>query len=218
MGAKAWFIAYFDEDPKELLKGEPALNRVSSRALAQQLLPETTLLDGEDGTIDFLNPDRGEVLAGDFGGLRIIAHEELGGDYPSKADPRWLDPKLGSTVYLHAMHSVVDWFAFGLWRDGRLVRSLSLSPDDGIIEDIGQKLPFEQPYWDGRFPATDEDEEGEEDPYPFAFHPLELAEISLLHHLGYQFEGRPSDWVCDPAEIPIATFQIKAQRPFWKFW
>ncbi|MGW3628080.1 DUF6928 family protein, partial [Streptomyces sp. NPDC000880] len=29
------------------------------------------------------------------------------------------------------MHSVVDWLAFAVWEDGRLIRSLSLSPDDG---------------------------------------------------------------------------------------
>jgi hypothetical protein len=45
------------------------------------------------------------------------------------------------------MHRVLDWFAYATWQEGRLVRSLSVSPDDGVIEDIGTPLPFEQPYW-----------------------------------------------------------------------
>ena len=46
-------------------------------------------------------------------------------------------------------HSVVDWCAFALWREGKLVRSTSVSPDGGVREDIGDKLPFEVPYWNG---------------------------------------------------------------------
>ncbi|MFD4655933.1 DUF6928 family protein [Kitasatospora sp. NPDC058444] len=66
-------------------------------------------------------------------------------------------------MVLHAMHSVVDWLAFGVWEDGRLVRSLSLSPDSGIIEDIGEPLSFEVPSWARERPADivpwpDEDE------------------------------------------------------------
>jgi hypothetical protein len=44
------------------------------------------------------------------------------------------------------MHSVVDWFAYAQWINGKFVRSPSLSPDNGILEDIGQRLPFEEPF------------------------------------------------------------------------
>ncbi|WP_407918019.1 DUF6928 family protein [Kitasatospora sp. NE20-6] len=30
---------------------------------------------------------------------------------------------------------------------GSFARSLSLCPDDGFIENIGEPLPFEAPYW-----------------------------------------------------------------------
>ncbi|WP_420719932.1 DUF6928 family protein [Streptomyces sp. NA13] len=40
-----------------------------------------------------------------------------------------------------------------MWEDGHLLRSLSLSPDSGVIENIGTPLPFEQPYWAGDRPA-----------------------------------------------------------------
>jgi hypothetical protein len=104
---------------------------------------------------------------------------------------------------------VVDFLAFGLWRDGRLVRALSISPDNGIQEQIGVPLAFESPYWTGQ--KAVEVDEGEE-PYPLPFHPLELSEASMLQHLGFQFEGGIENWVCDPDDIPIAAYSLAKPR------
>ena len=213
MGAKAWFIAYYDDDPKLVLANSPELDRGASRQLAGRLFPDVTLNDTGDGHLHFLNPPKNQMFVGCYGGLRIVAHYELAIDRPSKVDRRWFDPTLGRTAYVHATHSVVDWFAFGLWRDGRLIRSLSVSPDGGVQEQIGDPLTFETPYWDGQFPVDDEDDR---EPYFLPFHPLDLSEASMLQHLGFQFEGYPKDWVCDPAKVLIAKFAIEKAR--WKFW
>lgn len=215
MGAKAWFVAYFDDDPKAVLASGPQLDRNASRELVERLFPDVKFNEDSDGQLAFLNPDNGQVFAGWYPGLRIVAHPDLAIDYPSKIDRRWLDPKLSGSAYVHLTHSVVDWFAFGLWRNGKLVRSLSVSPDNGVLEQIGDPLTFEAPYWAGQQPVeVDQDEE----PYPLPFHPLELAEESLLQHLGFQFEGYVEKWVCDPATVPIARFSIESERPRWKFW
>ncbi|MEP1536354.1 MAG: hypothetical protein ABJQ34_01280 [Paracoccaceae bacterium] len=215
MGAKAWFAAYFDGSPKDILSNKPELNRAASVALAEKMFPKHTVREKENGSLFFLNPKNREVFIGVYGELKIIAHQDFSGDLPSKTDQRWLDSDLGSTVYVHATHSVVDWFAFALWKEGKLVRSTSVSPDGGVHEDIGEKLPFELPYWDGSFSLEDEVEEDE--PYPLPFHPLELSDASLLATLGFQFEGHPDAWVCDPMEIPIMKFQI-SKNSWWKFW
>ena len=76
-----------------------------------------------------LNPAKREMFVADYGGLRIVAHNDLSGDFPSKIAPRWRDPSLGKTAYVHATHSVVDWFAYAIWHDGELRRALSLSSD-----------------------------------------------------------------------------------------
>ncbi|MEM9476373.1 MAG: hypothetical protein AAGA71_13845 [Pseudomonadota bacterium] len=221
MGAKAWFIAYFDDDPKAVLGQAPTLDIDASRQLAERLFPDANLDELEPGTLDLLNPERRQVFVGDYGGLRIVAHDELSGDYPSRVKARWLDPDLGQTAYLHATHSVVDWFAYGQWRQGTLVRALSVSPDGGVQEQIGDPLPFEQPFWDGEADEdgfdTDDDMEMD-DAELIPFHPLDMSDAALLVHLGFQFEGHPQDWVCDPMEIPIARFSIKRNRPFWKVW
>jgi hypothetical protein len=111
------------------------------------------------------------------------------------------------------MHSVVDWFAFARWSDRALVRSLSLSPDNGILEDIGRILSFEEPFWSGQHPAVAEDEE--EDAYPFPFHPLELGEAALREFFGYVLEGFPDSALLEPESIPLVRY--KRSRSRWKF-
>jgi hypothetical protein len=114
-----------------------------------------------------------------------------------------------SKLYLHAMHSVVDWFAYAVWIDGQLSRSLSLSPDSGIMEDVGAPQPFEESYWAGHHPAVDpEDTDPDDEPYPLPFHPLDLAETALQELLGFTFEGLPRADDADPFEIPLAGFKI----------
>lgn len=206
MGAKSWFIAYWDRDPKLTLAEKPALDRDASLDVLQRLYPGARFDPAEDGRLTFLDPEDEQVLVGCYDGLKIVAHADLAMDYPSDIRRRWLDTELGSTAYLHATHSVVDWFAYGLWRNGRLVRALSLSPGAGVLEQVGEPFPLETTYWSGEHPV--EHEPGEQ-AYPLPFHPLALAEASLLHHLGFQFEGNIHDWVCDPYDIPILSFALK---------
>jgi hypothetical protein len=215
LGAKAWFAAYYTHDPKFTLGQTPRLNREASVSFARHLLPGVTLKEQEDGRLAFLNPGQREVFIGVYGDLKIIAHSDLAADLLSRIDDRWHGPDLGATTYVHATHSVVDWCAFALWEKGQLVRALSVAPDGGVLEDIGAKLPFEVPFWDGSFAV--ESETADEEPYPLPFHPLELSEAALLAILGFQFEGHPDDWVCDPAEIPIMKFEI-SKNAWWKFW
>lgn len=217
MGAKAWFIAFFDEAPRKTSSQEPKLDREASAAMARRLLPKHALTEVADGDLSFLDPGDDQLLVGCYPGLSVVALAELGVDFPSRIDPRWHQSAFGRYAYLHATHSVVDWFAFAVWKDGKLIRSLSISPDNGIQEQIGETLPFEKSYWEGKFPAIGESA-GEEETYPLPFHPLELSEASMLHHMGFQFEGRPKDWVCEPSDIPIRTFRIEKPKPRWKFW
>lgn len=142
----------------------------------------------------------------------VVAAKEFGGDYPSKLPPHFLGAYSAKNVYLHAMHSVVDWFAFAHWAHGSLVRSLSVSPDSGILEDIGTHLPFEEPFWSGERPAVDPEEEP--DGYPLPFHPLELGEQALLSLFGYQLEGAATG-LFDPENVPLMRF--RRARPWWRF-
>ena len=187
MGAKTWMLVYADGDVRSILKKDPKLDRDATTALVTKLFPSDKLdALSDDGDLHHTNPRDDEIVAGYFDGLTILAAKEFAIDYPSKLDPRFIDAASGKTVYLVAMHSVVDWFAYAIWRNGKLQRALSLSPDSLILEDIGARLEFEQPYWAGKHPVDDLDDK--ECEYPLIFHPLELADAAVLEFFDDQLD------------------------------
>ena len=214
MGAKTWMLVYADSNAREALKARPQLDREATRRLAAALFPGEKLKLLGDGDLSYTCPADDELHIGCFAGVSVVAAKEFGIDYPSKLSESFIAAGGRGTIYLHAMHSVVDWFAFALWSNGRLLRSLSLSPDSGILEDIGQRLPFEDSYWSGQHPAVDDEEE--KDAYPFPFHPLELGEAALQEFFGYQLEGFVDSSLLDPVSIPLVRY--KRSRSWWTFW
>lgn len=214
MGAKTWMIVYSDGSAREALSCSPALDRARTTQLAQTLFPKERLKALPDGSLLDASPANNELAVGSFPGVSVVAAAEFGIDHPSKLPERFIAAAGSGAVTLHAMHSVVDWFAFAHWKNGKLVRSLSVSPDSGVLEDIGIKLPFEEPFWSGQRPAVSDEEE---DDYPLPFHPLELGETALADFFGYQLEGAAGDaTLFDPESIPLMRFERARSR--WKLW
>ena len=93
-----------------------------------------------------------------------------------------------------------------------------------MIEDIGERLAFELPYWDGEHPAVDPEEEP--DGYPLPFHPLELGEQALREFFGFQLEGSVDVKLLEPERIHMlrfddpdkATTPAAGEKAWWKFW
>jgi hypothetical protein len=216
MGAKTWMLVASHAHPAGVLRSNPALNEEETLRLVEKLFPAETLTAAGDGDLTFTCPPDDQIVAGCLQGVSILAAREFALDKPSGLDPRFLEQFGTQDVVLHAMHSVVDWLAFAVWKDGRLLRSLSVSPDHGIIEDIGQRLPFEQPFWEGRHPAVDP---SEADDYPLPFHPLELGEAALENFFGYQIEGFVETTHHDPESVRLLRFHREnPERPWWKIW
>lgn len=215
MGAKTWMLVLADSNARDALAAKPSLDRRATQKLADSLFPGEKLEPIGDGDLSYTCPPDDELHIGCFPGVSVVAAKEFGIDYPSKLHQRFIAAGGNGTVTLHAMHSVVDWFAYAMWANGKLVRSLSLSPDSGIMEDIGQPLPFEEPYWSGAHPAVDDDED--EDAYPFPFHPLELGEATLKDQFGYQLEGYIDASLLEPESIPLVRYK-RSRSPWWKFW
>ncbi len=232
MGAKTWMLVYADGDVRDLLAAKPKLDRDATIRLARALFPNDGLQAIDDGNLADTSPPDDEITIGCFPGVSVVAAAEFGLDYPSRLPPRFLRPAPGRTVYLHAMHSAVDWFAFAIWQDGQLKRALSLSPASGVLEDLGARLPFEEPYWCGERPVGDPADQAEEQPaYPFPFHPLDLGDAALGALFGYHIEGEMTD--LDPIAFPLASFKrtrggrpapaaapqaARRRRPWWRFW
>jgi hypothetical protein len=213
MGAKTWMLVYADSNAREALKAHPQLDRAATLQLAKKLFSGEKLEPLGDGDLSYTCPADDELHIGCFAGVSVIAAKEFGIDYPSALPQAFIEAGGRGKIYLHAMHSVVDWFAFAVWSNGTLTRSLSLSPDSGILEDIGQRLPFEGPYWSGQHAAVDDEEE---DAYPFAFHPLDLGEAALNDLFGYHLEGLVDSAQLEPETIPLVRYKRSQSR--WRFW
>jgi hypothetical protein len=207
-------LVYANSDARTALRARPQLDREATLRLAKQLFNGEKLELLGDGDLSCTCPPDDELHIGCFPGVSVLAAKEFGIDYPSTLAQAFVAFGGDGKIYLHAMHSVVDWFAFALWSNGTLIRSLSLSPDSGILEDIGPRLPFEEPFWSGQHPAVDDEEE---DSYPFPFHPLELGEAALNHLFGYQLEGFIDPKLLDPESIPLLRYKRSRSRS-WRFW
>ncbi|MEU9022080.1 hypothetical protein [Actinomadura sp. NPDC048394] len=208
MGAKTGLLVYADGDVGEVLRAAPAPDPEATAALLDRLYPGWAVQEEESSTLgDGCYPPYGTTFATRLPGLDIVCDQRVMLDEPSRLPARLVEASAGRRLILHAMHSVVDWLAFAVWEDGRLVRSLSLSPDNGVIENIGEPFPFEAPYWAGEHPVPYEPEWSEE-PYPLPFHPLELGEEALRGLLGFVLEGeiRPDD--ADPDEVGLLGFRL----------
>jgi hypothetical protein len=213
MGAKNWMLVLGPSNLKERLAQYPPLDREAAAAAAARLFPRVKTSPIEDGTLSWTNPPDDELYVGVFDGVTVVAAKEFGIDQPSKLDPHFV--RGHETAVLHAMHSVVDWFAMAKWNNGTLERALSLSPDSGVLEDFGGKLQFEVPYWDGEHPAVDPEDEDEDMPYPFPFHPLDLGEAALRALFGYQLEGYMDESLLDTERFALLRF--KRKKSFFGF-
>lgn len=192
MGAKTAVLAYADVAVPDVLRAVPGGDLDRAVALMARVRPgHRVTTDGEEpwALADALYPPEGTACALSVPGLDLVCDREWMIDRPSQLPEHLLAAGRGRRLYLHAMHSVVDWLAFAVWEDGLLVRSLSLSPDSGIIEEIGERLPFELPYWDGRHPVEPCPPFEDEKPYPLPFHPLDLGERAMLDFFGFHVEG-----------------------------
>ena len=128
MGAKTWMLVYANGRVEEALQGSPQLDGNATLQLANTLFPKDRLQPIGNGSLSYTCPTNDEVHIDCFPGVSVLAAEEFGIDYRAKLSAPIISAADGRTVYLHAMHSVVDWLAYAQWVDGRLVRSLSVSP------------------------------------------------------------------------------------------
>lgn len=207
MGAKDWMLFYASDDVSKVLRSSPKIDREATRALIERLYPAHDIRPIADGNLFTTNPPKGEVYAAVYPGLSVVCTWDAANDAPTDLPPRFVREAAGRTLYLHTMHSVVDFFAYAVWEpDGTVRRSFSLSSDNGVIEDIGTPLPFEEKYLAGD-PEFLEDLD-EEDEYPFPFHPLDLAEAALRSLFGFNYEGLYQDDDPDLEEIVLAGFAV----------
>lgn len=206
MGAKTALLAFVDGDLRPALLGAMRASLSEVKELVGQVFPGYQVEPEGDATLDDIYPPDDITNATVLAGAELICDRRLVLDRPSELPPHLLAMGEGRRILMHGMHSVVDWLCFAVWENGRLIRSLSLSPDNGIIENIGEPLAFELPYWAGKHPTEPAWEDA--DPYPLPFHPLDLGEEALRALFGFILEGRPDPEDIDPEEVHMHHFRV----------
>jgi Family of unknown function (DUF6928) len=217
VGLRTAIVAFGDLDLVHELRSAPVLNRSATDDLVRRLFPDRTVVEAGDALlIDGLDPPGDMVYAGSFPGVDVVCSWQLVGDRPSAALPVVGSLEPGSTVppresdadrgtprhrvMLHAMDAGAQWCAFGVWEGGRLVRSVSLARDRGVVEDVGERMPFEQPYWSGDHPAGDGS--------PLPFRPAEFGVEALKALFGFELDGVRNNDDVDPEVIPLVGYRL----------
>ncbi|GAA1288463.1 hypothetical protein Psi02_71280 [Planotetraspora silvatica] len=209
MGAKTALLAFTDGDIRPALLGATRSERAETEALVRQVHPGYAVAPAEDGTLwDSVYPPDDVTYATVLAGAELFCDRRLVFDLPSELPEHLLKAGAGRRIIMHGMHSVVDWLAFAVWEDGVLVRSLSLSPDGGIEENIGEPYDFELPYWAGERPVEPVPGWPDEGPYPLPFHPLELGEDALRALFGFVLEGVSAPDDIDTEAVHLYGFQV----------
>lgn len=209
MGAKTALLAFVDGDLRPALLGATRAALSEVEELVRQVHPGYLVEPDDETTLDGgVYPPDDVTNATVVAGAELICDRRLVLDRPSELPEHLLAMGAGRRIIMHGMHSVVDWLCFAVWEDGRLIRSLSLSPDSGIIENVGEPFEFERPYWAGEHPVEPVPGWPSEGPYPLPFHPLDLGEEALRELFGFILEGRPHLEDVDADAVHLHSFRV----------
>lgn len=209
MGAKTALLAFVDGDLRPALLGATRAARSQVEELVRRVHPGYRVVAEDETTLDGgVYPPDDVTAATVLAGAELICDRRLVLDRPSELPEHLLAMGAGRRVIMHGMHSVVDWLCFAVWEDGRLIRSLSLSPDSGILENIGEPFEFERPYWAGEHTVEPMPGWPSDGPYPLPFHPLDLGEDALRALFGFILEGRPDLEDVDADAVHLHSFRV----------
>ncbi|MFE0045677.1 DUF6928 family protein [Streptomyces albireticuli] len=194
-------VVFAEKNPKGAFRDSPVIDHAKSKHLAEMILGAASQEMGLLALDLAVWPETGVACAASLPEYEVACSRELARNRPSELT-EWVSRLAGGRdTYAVFMHSAEDWGAFAVWSDGRLVRSLSLSPDSGIIEDVGERLSFEAPFWEGENPARSGSG------YALPFHPIDLGNEALREFFGFILEGHEDASSFDPEEIEIPAFR-----------
>src|SRR5918993_152749 len=139
MGAKTALLAFADGDIRDALRGAARSDRAAAEEHVRRIHPGYAVEPAADSTLlDCSYPPDDITYATALPGADLCCDNRLVLDRPSELSDHLRQAGAGRRIIMHGMHSVVDWLCFAVWEDGVLVRSLSLSPNDGLAENIGK--------------------------------------------------------------------------------
>jgi hypothetical protein len=213
MGAKTALLAFTDGDLRPALSGAASSTPAQAEALVRTVHPGHEVTPAEGGFLSRLSYPRGTLTyAAVLAGAEILCDNRLVLDRPSELPEHLIKLGANRRILMHGMHSTVDWLCFAVWDSGRLIRSLSLSPDGGVAENIGEPFAFERPFWAGEHPVEPDPDWEDEEPYPLPFHPLEMGEEALRALFGFVLEGDPHPDDINADAVRLHGFLTQPER------
>jgi hypothetical protein len=213
MTAKTSLLVIAEGHAGDRLRDARALDHDAARRLLDEILPGLAgalAVEPETTFAAALWPDARHVCAARFSGLDVICDRDLATIDPLQPPSTILAASRGRTVTLHATDATTGALVLAIWRDEALVRGLGVDDLDGIWVDVGDRLPFEAPFWreaderDGAPRRADEAGEEDEDDDVIAeadrptFEALDFGDAALRALLGPPHEAANG--------VPLAAF------------
>jgi hypothetical protein len=167
----------------------------------------------------FYSPNGNELYVGAYDGAAIVGTERVFTECLTKTvSPlvKTLDAWLpGGRILAMALQSVTGFFGYAFYDNGKLLRLLAGSPDDGVIIDMGEPLPEE-------FPKTEEVMVREGKRYYLSElegevceTPVECMGEEFVFELSRRFFDRRLDESDDRWNLKMDKF---IRSPKWGFW
>lgn len=198
MAANTALLVYADAGPIDVLRSYPVLDKPATRGLVERLFPGAVVEEAGDVLlVDALDPPADIAYVGCFNNLDVVCGWSVVADRPSQLSEEVRHASERRAVQLVAMHGDADWCMYGAWEHGELTRAFSACPDPGVMEDIGDRLPFEEP-----FLSAGADGAG------LGFDPDELGKAALRHFFGFSLDGDGGIDDVDPELIPMVGYRV----------
>ena len=176
---------------------------VAAADLVKRLYPAATLEEAGDTVLDFaLWPYDHELFVGSYPEALIVCDRRL---FCLDEDARRLADTVaaalpGASCGVLVLHTVVSGCWFRWYEEGRLLRDVYLTAEDGIVVDQGERLTAEKPYWTGI------DGGGSDVPLPFDQEDFGL-DLAREYMFGQGLAEVRGDGFL-PLELPVRRFKL----------
>ncbi|WP_019634467.1 DUF6928 family protein [Actinomadura atramentaria] len=194
-------------DPAAVFRPGVTADPRAAASFARGLHPAATLTETGDTVLDFaLNPYGDEMFVGAYGGdgggavllcdRRLFGLDDDARHIVDRAAAALPDAVCGVLV-LESVASVC-WFRW--YESGELRRDVFVSAEDGVVVDVGDRLPAEEPFWRAL------DEGAPDVPLPFDQEDFGLA-LAASCLFGRGLAERGADGFL-PLELPVRRFKL----------
>ncbi|WP_425579923.1 DUF6928 family protein [Streptomyces hyderabadensis] len=199
MGSKAAVLVLTRERPERIFEDTSGMDQSRSINLAEKFLGGIPRQSGVVPLDLAVWPEEGAACVASFPHFDVVCSRKIAQDRPSEIIVDIARLAGLRSAYAVCMESSRDWTSILAWSPKGVTRAVSLSPEGGVVEDVGKRLPFEIPFWAGKYPVR---ERG----YQLPFHPIDLGNEALRVFFGFILEGAEDDLCVDPEEIEIPIF------------